>query len=247
MKFDFCGKVALVTGAAVGIGKAAALLLAENGAKTVIVDLNEEKLEEVRAQIVSNGGEAIAYKCDVSDEAGVYDLVKDATEKFGTVDILVNNAALWKTFGQFVDISTDVWRNFLDVNVMGTVYFTKAVVPDMIAKGYGRIINIASVAGVYGNRNMTFYSATKGAVISFSKALAKELTPKGITVNAVSPGSVSPSGQPDIDYTEPSELPYIGRTGSDRENAELICYLASEGSAYVSGQNIQIDGCRKHI
>ena len=247
MKFDFCGKVALVTGAAVGIGKAAALLLAENGAKTVIVDLNEEKLEEVRAQIVSNGGEAIAYKCDVSDEAGVYALVKDATEKFGTVDILVNNAALWKTFGQFVDISTDVWRNFLDVNVMGTVYFTKAVVPDMIAKGYGRIINIASVAGVYGNRNMTFYSATKGAVISFSKALAKELTPKGITVNAVSPGSVSPSGQPDIDYTEPSELPYIGRTGSDRENAELICYLASEGSAYVSGQNIQIDGCRKHI
>ena len=247
MKFDFCGKVALVTGAAVGIGKAAALLLAENGAKTVIVDLNEEKLEEVRAQIVSSGGEAIAYKCDVSDEAGVYALVKDATEKFGTVDILVNNAALWKTFGQFVDISTDVWRNFLDVNVMGTVYFTKAVVPDMIAKGYGRIINIASVAGVYGNRNMTFYSATKGAVISFSKALAKELTPKGITVNAVSPGSVSPSGQPDIDYTEPSELPYIGRTGSDRENAELICYLASEGSAYVSGQNIQIDGCRKHI
>ena len=247
MKFDFSGKVALVTGAAVGIGKAAALLLAENGAKTVIVDLNEEKLEEVRAQIVSNGGEAIAYKCDVSDEAGVYALVKDATEKFGTVDILVNNAALWKTFGQFVDISTDVWRNFLDVNVMGTVYFTKAVVPDMIAKGYGRIINIASVAGVYGNRNMTFYSATKGAVIAFSKALAKELTPKGITVNAVSPGSVSPSGQPDIDYTEPSELPYIGRTGSDRENAELICYLASEGSAYVSGQNIQIDGCRKHI
>ena len=247
MKFDFCGKVALVTGAAVGIGKAAALLLAENGAKTVIVDLNEEKLEEVRAQIVSNGGEAIAYKCDVSDEAGVYALVKDATKKFGTVDILVNNAALWKTFGQFVDISTDVWRNFLDVNVMGTVYLTKAVVPDMIAKGYGRIINIASVAGVYGNRNMTFYSATKGAVISFSKALAKELTPKGITVNAVSPGSVSPSGQPDIDYTEPSELPYIGRTGSDRENAELICYLASEGSAYVSGQNIQIDGCRKHI
>ena len=247
MKFDFCGKVALVTGAAVGIGKAAALLLAENGAKTVIVDLNEEKLEEVRAQIVSNGGEAIAYKCDVSDEAGVYALVKDATEKFGTVDILVNNAALWKTFGQFVDISTDVWRNFLDVNVMGTVYFTKAVVPDMIAKGYGRIINIASVAGVYGNRNMTFYSATKGAVISFSKALAKELTPKGITVNAVSPGSVSPSSEPDIDFTEPSELCYSGRTGSDRENAELICYLASEGSAYVSGQNIQIDGCRRTI
>lgn len=247
MKFDFKGKVALVTGAAVGIGKAAALLLAEGGAKTVIVDLNEEKLEEVRAEIVKNGGEAIAYKCDVSNEEEVYATVKDAAEKFGTVDILVNNAALWKTFGQFVDISTDVWRKFLDVNVMGTVYFTKAVVNGMIEKGYGRIINVASVAGVYGNRNMTFYSSTKGAVISFSKALAKELTPKGITVNAVSPGSVSPSSEPDIDFTQPSELCYSGRTGSDRENAELICYLASEGSAYVSGQNIQIDGCRRTI
>ena len=247
MKFDFNGKVALVTGAAVGIGKATALLLAEGGAKTIIVDLNEEKLEEVRAEIISKGGEAIAYKCDVSNEEAVYATVKEATAKLGTVDILVNNAALWKTFGQFVDTSTDVWRKFLDVNVMGTVYFTKAVVPDMIAKGFGRIINVASVAGVYGNRNMTFYSATKGAVISFSKALAKELTPKGITVNAVSPGSVSPSSEPDIDFTEPSELCYSGRTGSDRENAELICYLASDGAAYVSGQNIQIDGCRRTI
>lgn len=247
MKFDFNGKVALVTGAAVGIGKATALLLAEGGAKTIIVDLNEEKLEEVRAEIISKGGEAIAYKCDVSNEEAVYATVKEATAKLGTVDILVNNAALWKTFGQFVDTSTDVWRKFLDVNVMGTVYFTKAVVDAMIERGYGRIINVASVAGVYGNRNMTFYSATKGAIISFSKALAKELTPKGITVNAVSPGTVSPSGEPDIDYTEPSEACYSGRTGSDRENAELICYLASDGSAYVSGQNIQIDGCRRRI
>ena len=247
MKFDFNGKVALVTGAAVGIGKATALLLAEGGAKTIIVDLNEEKLEEVRAEIISKGGEAIAYKCDVSNEEAVYATVKEATEKLGTVDILVNNAALWKTFGQFVDTSTDVWRKFLDVNVMGTVYFTKAVVDAMIEMGYGRIINVVSVAGVYGNRNMTFYSATKGAIISFSKALAKELTPKGITVNAVSPGTVSPSNEPDIDYTEPSEACYSGRTGSDRENAELICYLASDGSAYVSGQNIQIDGCRRTI
>ena len=247
MKFDFNGKVALVTGAAVGIGKAAALLLAEGGAKTIIVDLNEEKLEEVKDEIISKGGEVIAYKCDVSNEEAVYATVKEATAKLGTVDILVNNAALWKTFGQFVDTSTDVWRKFLDVNVMGTVYFTKAVVDGMIEKGYGRIINVASVAGVYGNRNMTFYSATKGAVISFSKALAKELTPKGITVNAVSPGSVSPSSEPDIDFTEPSELCYSGRTGSDRENAELICYLASDGAAYVSGQNIQIDGCRRTI
>ena len=132
-----------------------------------------------------------------------------------------------------------------DVNVMGTVYFTKAVIDQMIEDGYGRIINVASVAGVYGNRKATHYSATKGALISFTKALAKEVTGLGVTVNAVSPGSVSPAEQADIDYTQPSTLSFAGRTGSCRENADLICFLASEKAGYISGQNIQIDGCRK--
>ena len=115
----------------------------------------------------------------------------------------------------------------------------------MIENGFCRVINIASVAGVYGNANMAHYSATKGAIISFTKALAKEVTNKGVTVNAVSPGSVSSAENSDIDSYEPSELSFMGRTGTDRENANLICFLASNESSYISGQNIQIDGCRK--
>ena len=117
----------------------------------------------------------------------------------------------------------------------------------MTEKGYGRIINVASVAGVYGNANMVHYSATKGAIISLTKALAKEVADKGVTVNAVSPGSVSPSENGDIDFFRPSELSFMGRTGTDRENAELSCFLASDKTSYISGQSIQIDGCRKKM
>jgi len=244
---NFNGKVALVTGAAVGIGRAAALLLAESGAKTVIIDLNYEKLQAVKKEIEDFGGEALAYECDVSDEKRVYEVVKDAEDRLGKIDILVNNAALWKNRSAFAEAPTDLWHKYIDVNIMGTVHFTKAVINGMIERGFGRIINIASVAGVYGNINMSFYSATKGAVISFTKALAKEVTANGITVNAISPGSVSPSNVEDIDYSQPSDLPYIGRTGTDRENAELICFLASDAAAYISGENIIIDGCRKRL
>jgi 3-oxoacyl-[acyl-carrier protein] reductase len=115
----------------------------------------------------------------------------------------------------------------------------------MISAKYGRIINVASVAGVYGNANMVHYSATKGAVISMTKALAKEVADKGITVNAISPGSVSPSENDDLNFTKPSELSFMNRTGSPMENAELICFLASDEAAYISCKNIQIYGCRR--
>ncbi|MBQ9965515.1 MAG: SDR family oxidoreductase, partial [Clostridia bacterium] len=164
---------------------------------------------------------------------------------FGKIDILINNAALWRQFSSFVETDIDIWKKFININIMGTVYFTKAVINKMIENNYGRIINVASVAGVYGNATMTPYSATKGAVISFTKALAKEVAQFGITVNAVSPGSVSPADNRDIDFSEPSGLSFMGRTGTGRENADLICFLASEEAGYISGQNIQIDGCRK--
>ena len=115
----------------------------------------------------------------------------------------------------------------------------------MLENGYGRIINVSSVAGVYGNANMVHYSATKGALIAMTKALAKEVTDKGVLVNCVSPGSVSPSENKDMNYFENSELSFMGRTGTDMENANLIFFLASDEASYISGQNIQIDGCRK--
>ena len=126
-----------------------------------------------------------------------------------------------------------------------TPKYVAYVLPKMLENGYGRIINVGSVAGVYGNANMVHYSATKGALISMTKALAKEVTDKGVLVNCVSPGSVSPSGNKDMNYFENSELSFMGRTGTDMENANLICFLASDEASYISGQNIQIDGCRK--
>jgi len=242
---EFKGKTAIVTGAAVGIGRAAALLLAEGGANVVLVDLDPETMAVTEQEIKAITDNALALTCDVSDHAAVLEAVKAANERFGKVDILVNNAGLWRQRGAFSELPVELWKKFFDVNVMGTVYFTKAVIDQMAENGYGRIINVASVAGVYGLMKSTHYSATKGALIAFTKALAKEVATKGITVNAVSPGSVSPSSERDIDFHKPSDLSFMGRTGTNRENADLICFLASDKAGYISGQNIQIDGCRK--
>ena len=244
---DFQKKIALVTGAAVGIGRACALKFAEYGADVILVDRDEEKLEQAKKELSAFGHRVLAYTCDIRREAEVEAAVKAALDEFGRIDILVNNAAIWRSFHSFEETTTEEWQTMFDINVNGTMYFTRAVLPGMAERKWGRIINIASVAGVYGNGNMVTYSATKGAVIAMTRALAKEVALKGITVNAVSPGSVSPSGVSDPDHTQPSELCYMNRTGSDNENARLICYLASEEAAYISGQNIQIDGCRKKI
>lgn len=241
----FKSKTALVTGAAVGIGRAAAIKFAAEGANIVIVDVNYDKLCSVKSEIEAFTKNVLAVECDITDERKVYETVKYAESVFGNVDILVNNAAVWRCWAAFTDTPTDEWRKFLDVNIMGTVYFTKAVLPKMLENKYGRIVNVASVAGVYGNANMVHYSATKGAIISMTKALAKEVSSSGVLVNSVSPGSVSPAEEADLNYTQPSELSFIGRTGSDTENANLICFLASDEASYISGQNIQIDGCRK--
>lgn len=242
---SFEGKTAIVTGAAVGIGRAVALQLAKEGANVVLVDINPETLAKTEQEIKEITENVLVLTCDVSDNDAVLETVKAVNARFGKTDILVNNAALWRTNGPFSEVPIEVWKKFFDINVMGTVYFTKAVIDQMTESGYGRIINVASVAGVYGNANMAHYSASKGAIIAFTKALAKEVSHLGVTVNAVSPGSVSPADNPDIDYTQPSSLSFMGRTGSDRENADLVCFLASDKASYISGQNIQIDGCRK--
>lgn len=242
---DFTNKTALVTGAATGIGRAAAINFAKHGANVIAADIDIEKLKGVKAEIEEYTKNVMIFECDVCDADRTSEIVREAQEKFGSVDILVNNAALWRLFEPFLDTPNDVWHKFIDVNIMGVVNMTKAVLPKMLENGYGRIINIASVAGVYGNANMALYSATKGALISMTKALAKEVSDKGITVNATSPGSVSPADNPDMNYYQQSDMSFMGRTGTDMENADLICFLASDEASYISGQNIQIDGCRK--
>ena len=244
---DFTNKTALITGASVGIGRAVALKLAQNGAKVVLFDINYEKLDSVKKEIEEYTKDVLIFECDISDENKVYECVAEAEKTFGGIDILVNNAAIWRKWSDFVNTPTEEWRTFFEVNVMGTVYVTKAVLPKMIEKNNGRIINVSSVAGVYGNARMAHYSATKGAIISLTKSLAKELSDKGILVNSVSPGSVSDSSDSNVDSYQESDLAYLGRTGTNAENANLICFLASDDAGYITGENIKIDGCRRRL
>ena len=168
-------KVAMITGASVGIGRAVALQMAEKGAKLVLLDMNQETLANLEEELKSVNAEFVAVVCDVSDEKAVNEAVQVAMGKFGGVDILVNNAAIWRMNSLFWETSIEMWRKLIDVNVMGAVYCTNAVLPKMMENGYGRIVNVASVAGVYGNPEMPVYSTTKGALISMSKALAKSV------------------------------------------------------------------------
>ena len=238
---DFHGKSAIVTGASIGIGRATAEQLAKYGCGVTLVDVDADRLNELADRLRADGADILVCVCDVSDEARVNEVVKEATEHFGKVDIMVNNAGIWRRWMPFLETTSDMWKHYIDVNILGTMYFAHAVLGQMVERGYGRIINVASVAGVYGNANMADYSMTKGAIISFTKALAKEVTAKGVLVNAISPGSVS-SNQDEIG---PSDLSFMGRTGTHTENANLICFLASDEASYISAQNIQVDGCRK--
>jgi len=242
---DFTGKTAIITGAAVGIGRAVAIRLSQAGANVILVDMNGEKLKEVEKELKVYGNDVLVFEGDVTDENRIQEIVTKALMKFSTIEILVNNAAIWRGKASFMDVSIEEWKRYIDINVMGTVYFIRAVLPNMLENNYGRIINVSSVAGVYGNANMVHYSTTKGAVNLLTKALAKEVTDKNILVNSVCPGSVSPSDNPDVNYYKESDLSFMGRTGTDMENANLIAFLASDEASYISGQNIQIDGCRK--
>ena len=245
MKFN--GKTAVITGAAVGIGRATAVKFASEGANIVAIDINEEELKTLKKEIEDMGGEILTLICDVSNEDSVNRVMSEAKERFGMLHILVNNAALWRSRTEFLETPIDDWKKYFDINVMGVVYCTRALLPDMIESGYGKIINVASVAGVYGNAKMVHYSATKGAIIAMTQALAKEVAEKGICVNAVSPGTVTSSEKKDYYLSTENAKNYMGRTGSGMENADLICFLASDAASYISGQNIQIDGCRKKI
>ncbi len=247
MDMSFAGRAVIITGASVGIGRATAIKFAKEGARLTLLDIDSEKLEAVKAEAEAYGAEVLIFKCDISDEKSVNAVVCEVFSRFGRIDVLVNNAALWRDITPFMSTATEQWQKYIDVNILGTMFVTRAVLRYMIEAKYGRIINVASVAGVYGNKNMAHYSMTKGAVIALTKSLAKEVAEYGITVNATSPGTVSPSRVDGIDYTEPNVMSYAGRTGSGAENADLICFLASENAGYISGQNILIDGCRKNI
>lgn len=238
---NFSGRTAFVTGVSHGIGRAIALGLAEKQAKLFVCDIDKTALEDT-AETARTLGAQVESRClDVSDEAAVNAAMENAIQTFGKIDILINNAGIYNTFDLFRDSDPNDWKKKIEVNILGTMYPTKAVLNHMIANRYGRIVNIGSVAGVYGIPNMTDYAMTKGAVIAFTKSLAKEVAPFGVTVNAVSPGSISVNG------SDMPEHSFTGRAGTPKECANVVLFLASDEASYVSGQNYLVDGCRKKM
>ncbi|HHY61721.1 MAG: 3-oxoacyl-ACP reductase FabG [Bacillota bacterium] len=242
MRLD--GKVAIITGSGRGLGKEAAFLFAEEGAKVVVCDINRQSAEEVALAIVDAGGEAMATMVDVTDSESVQRMVDAAMERFGTIDVLVNNAGITAD-AQLVKMTEDQWDRVIAVNLKGVYLCTKAVAPIMIAKGSGRIINTSSVVGIYGNFGQSNYVATKAGVIGMTKVWAKELGRKGITVNAVAPGFTMTemmSTVPEKVLTGIRDRTPLGRLGEPRDIAYAYLYLASNEASFVNGATIQVDG-----
>ncbi|MEM0078768.1 MAG: SDR family NAD(P)-dependent oxidoreductase [Nitrososphaerota archaeon] len=237
-------RVAIVTGAGQGIGKAIALALAKEGAKVVVSDITD-LIFDVAKEIEALGSEALPIKCDVTNPNDVNKMVKTTLEKFNRIDILVNNAGIYP-FKPFIEMSEGEWDKVLNVNLKGVFNCTKAVVPKMVEQRYGKIINISSIAGaVVGFPQLAHYSASKAGIIGFTRALALELAPYGINVNAVAPGPIETPGTKILGKeTLESFIKTIplGRMGKPEDVANLVVFLASDDSSFITGQYIVCDG-----
>lgn len=237
-------KVAIITGAGNGLGKAAAYLFAREGAKVVVADFLEEEGKQVVEEIVANGSEAMFVHVDVTNKESVEQLVEKTKEAYGTVDILVNNAGVLAD-GMLHKLRDEDWKKVLDVNLTGVFYCAQAVIPTMLAQGSGKIINTSSVSGVYGNVGQTNYAATKAGVVGMTKSWAKELGPKGINVNAVAPGFIetrmTASVPPEIIEKMKAIVP-LQRLGKPEEIAHAYLFLASDEASYVNGAVLHVDG-----
>ncbi|OAB57747.1 beta-ketoacyl-ACP reductase [Phormidium willei BDU 130791] len=236
-------KVAIVTGGSRGIGRATALALASEGAKVVVNYANSSTAaEEVVAEIQTMGREAIAVKADVSQEDEANALIKAATDTWGRVDVLVNNAGITRDT-LLMRMKPADWQAVINLNLTGVFLCTRAVTKLMLKQKSGRIINIASVAGQMGNPGQANYSAAKAGVIGFTKTVAKELASRGITVNAVAPGFIATDMTHDIKADEILKFIPLARFGEATEVAGLIRFLAADpAAAYITGQTLNVDG-----
>ena len=242
-------KVAIVTGARRGMGRTHALALAKAGAKVVVADISLEDCQKVVKEIEKNKGEALAVKCDVAEKEEVEEMVKKAVEKFGKVDILVNNAGICQ-FKPFLDLTEEEWDRTLNINLKGYFLCAQAAAKEMAKQKSGVIINIASVAmgqvGV-GIPNIVHYCASKGGVVGMTEALAVELAPYNIRVNAISPGMIETpmidpiKKDPKVAEAMLDRVP-MKRVGKPEEVSNLVLFLASDESSYMTGSTVVIDG-----
>jgi len=242
--FSLKDRVALVTGASQGIGRATALALVQAGAKVAVAARNAEKLAGVVAEISAAGGEAMAIAMDVADAARVKAGFREAIDKFGKLDILVNNAAITRD-GLAVRMKTEDWDAVLRTNLTGAHLCAQQALSVMMRARYGRIINVSSVVAETGNPGQANYVAAKAGLIGLTRALALEIASRNITVNAVAPGFiVSPMTDPLPQEAKDSFLAQIplGRMGCDAEVAAAIVFLASEEAGYITGAVIDVNG-----
>jgi len=239
-------KTVLITGASRGIGRETARLFGEKGWRVAVnYNKSKAKAESLCEEIRSYGGTAEAFCADVSDEAQTEKMIDEILARFGTIDVLVNNAGIALKQGLFTDFSAEDARMIFDTNVFGMMNCSRNVIPHMVHRKSGKIVNVSSIWGICGASCEVIYSSAKAAVIGFSKALAKELAPSGICVNCVAPGMIDTDmnghlSNEDVDDLC-TEIP-LGRIGKAEEVAESIFFLAAESSSYITGQIITVDG-----
>jgi len=243
-------KVAIVTGGGHGIGRAYCVRLEAEGAKVAVVDIDKEAADKVSKDIQEQGGEALAIKADISDPASTKEMAKKTFDRFGKIDILVNNAAIFGRFSisrvPFWEISLEEWDRVMDVNIKGAWLCACAVLPYMKAQGGGKIINQSSSAFHFGMSNYAHYVASRGAIIGLTRAMARELGEFNINVNGIAPGSTQSEENPDQARLEFFKLPVSRRSIKRIEYPEdivgTLIFLASNDSDFVTGQTIVVDG-----
>ena len=239
-------RTAIVTGARRGIGKAIALKLAENGANVVVTDISQEDCQKVVEEIKKLGADGLAIKVDITNEEDIINAVKQAKDKFGKVDILVNNAGIFIQ-KELDEMETSEIEKILDINLKGTILCTKHILPEMKSQKYGKIVNIASIAGFVGFALSSVYCATKGGLITMTKELALDLGSYKINVNAVAPGVIATDMTKDMIENKQiksallSKIPYK-RIGQPEDIANVVVFLCSDESEYITGQTIAVDG-----
>ncbi len=241
------GRVAIITGGSRGIGRATALRLAQAGAKITVnyrSQAEEEEAQEVVAEVVGLGGEAMALPADVTQGAEVEAMVKKTVDTWGQVDILVNNAGIIQD-NLLLRMSEEVWDRVIDVNLKGAFHCTKAALKTMVRNRWGRVINVASIVGIEGNFGQSNYAASKGGLIAFTRSIAKEVATRNITVNAVAPGFIATTIV-DVLTTEFKDLILsrvpMNRFGTAEDVANVIGFLASQEANYITGEVIRVDG-----
>jgi len=245
IKVDLSGQIAMVTGASQGLGRACAIRLGQSGAKVLCVARNAEKLASTVEEIVSSGGEAIAMACDVANRESVAELFSKITDsRGGKLDILVNNAGI--TRDTLLPRMTDLqWDEVIQTNLTSCFLFCRAASLMMMSNRYGRIINMASVSGIVGNAGQTNYSASKAGMIGLTQSLAKELSKRKVTINAVAPGFIESEmtealGE-DLIKQVKTRIP-ANRLGTPDDVAGAVLFLASTAASYITGQVIVVDG-----